>query len=347
MNLLLTGWFLLIALSLVYIIWDSFKNTPTGAVMKLAWVLVGAYTGPIGALIYSLSCRKPKDRSHDEFIAPTWKQATGSLLHCVAGDATGIILAAIIVSFFGLPNGFDLIIEYGAAFIVGLLIFQALFMISMYGDYWLAVRKTLFAETVSMNMVMLGMFPVMLILKEHVPHSDSPARLEFWGVMSVATIAAMITAYPINYWMVKRGLKHGMMSAKPKSTKPELIPVAADGAGSHGRGGAMDMAMPQPDDGGEHRGHTMKHDAMAHKTGDHTGHAMGAKPKASSAHADMEMPEHGGMDGPVDSGHGEHSRHEAASLPVGQAVGIVLGTFALLFLAIWLTSFLVPIRFSN
>ena len=64
-------------------------------------------------------------------------------------------------------------------------------------------------------MVMVGMFPTMIILMHLLPGADNPYHLLFWGVMSVATIAGMLTAYPINSWMVKHGLKHGMMSAIP------------------------------------------------------------------------------------------------------------------------------------
>jgi hypothetical protein len=210
-------WYLLTACSMVFLIWDLFTNTPAGNVMKLAWVLVVFYTGPIGLFIYLLSCRQPLPGTHDDFIKPLWKQATGSLLHCVAGDATGIILSAAIVYHFGLPNGIDLTIEYLSAFVVGLFVFQALFMLSMYGNYWLAVSKTIFVETVSMNMVMVGMIPTMVILMHNLPGSDDPTQALFWGVMSLSTMAGMITAFPINYWMVKRGLKHGMMTAIPKS----------------------------------------------------------------------------------------------------------------------------------
>jgi len=62
--------------------------------------------------------------THDQFIAAHWKQSVGSLMHCVAGDATGIILSAAIVYHFVLPNGIDLIIEYCSAFVFGLLIFR-------------------------------------------------------------------------------------------------------------------------------------------------------------------------------------------------------------------------------
>lgn len=108
----LTIWHLLTAGALAFLIWDLLTNTPASGIMKPAWVLVVFYTGPIGLFIYLLSCRQPLPGMHDTFIAPHWKQATGSLLHCVAGDATGIIISASIVYHFRLPNGIDLIIEY-------------------------------------------------------------------------------------------------------------------------------------------------------------------------------------------------------------------------------------------
>ncbi|MCP4953519.1 MAG: DUF4396 domain-containing protein [Proteobacteria bacterium] len=44
--------------------------------------------------------------------------------------------------------------------------------------------------------------------------------------MSLVTMAGMVTAYPINSWMVRRGLKHGMMSAQPKSNQKKKPQVA-------------------------------------------------------------------------------------------------------------------------
>jgi hypothetical protein len=148
------------------------------------------------------------------------------MMHCVAGDATEIIIAASITFPFRLPNGLDVFIEYSAAFIMGLFIFQALFMKStMGGNYLAAVRKTFFAETVSMNMVMVGMIPVMVILRTKIPGEDDPKTPLFWGIMSLATIAASFTAYSINSWMVGRGLKHGMMTAVPASQPADAMPM--------------------------------------------------------------------------------------------------------------------------
>ena len=242
-------WYVLTLGSVLFVICDQAVNTPSVGVMKLAWVLVILYTGPIGLFVYLLACRQPLPGTHDSYIAAHWKQTIGSMAHCLAGDATGIILSAIIVYHFKLPNGIDLVIEYLSAFVVGLLVFQALFMKSMFGSYWTAVRKTFFSETVSMNMVMVGMIPTMVILMHVVPEGDNPWNPAFWGVMSVATIIGGITTYPINSWLVARGYKHGMVSAPSKDPTPAMA-----GSGDH------DMAAMSGHDGMDMTGQTEGHD---------------------------------------------------------------------------------------
>jgi len=116
--------------------------------------------------------------------------------------------------YFDIPNGWEVVVEYTAAYLFGLFIFQALFMRSMYPNYVAAVRGTLFAETVSMNMVMAGMFPVIVAIKYHYPLASDPFLPYFWGMMSLATIVGALFAYPINAWMVGKGVKHGMMSQR-------------------------------------------------------------------------------------------------------------------------------------
>jgi Domain of unknown function (DUF4396) len=206
-------WFGLTGLSLAFVIWDSITNGVTSWVQRLAWILVTAYTGPVGAFFYLLACRRPFPGGHDRYTNATWKQAINSEMHCLAGDATGILIAASIVPAFGLSNGWDAVIEYAAGFACGLFVFQALMMLPMYGgNYLLAVRKTLFPETVSMNYVMAGMIPAMLFLAHRWEGSESPMQASFWFRMSLATIVGGILAYPVNYWLVARHLKHGCMT---------------------------------------------------------------------------------------------------------------------------------------
>ncbi len=85
-----------------------------------------------------LSSKEPRPGTHERFVAPLWKQSLGSTIHCVAGDATGIIAAAIITTAIGLPMWAETIVEYAAGFAFGLLVFQALFMRDMLGGRYLA-----------------------------------------------------------------------------------------------------------------------------------------------------------------------------------------------------------------
>ena len=249
-------WFALTAVSVAFIVWDSVTNGVTSWVQRLAWILVGAYTGPVGLVLYLLACRRPFPGGHDRYTAATWKQGVNSEMHCLAGDATGIVIAASIVPAFALANGWDALIEYLAGFVSGLFVFQALMMLPMYGGHYLtAVRKTVFAETVSMNLVMTGMIPTMVILAALWPGSEDPLQPSFWFRMSLATVVGGVLAFPVNYWLVANHLKHGCMTLPGadgpapafghRSPEPSRVVDAggAEGAGSGGEAAHAGMAM--------------------------------------------------------------------------------------------------------
>ncbi len=169
-------WFIFLLISLAFVAFDI-RTMPISWVQKLDWVFVVAYTGPFGLFFYLLTCRSPGKGLHQVYTQATWKQAVNSEVHCLAGDATGIIFAAIILSYVEMPNGLELIFEYIAAFIFGWFIFQAGMMRSMYKNYLEALKKTFFAETLSMNFVMMGMIPLMLILMHQLPFGRNPAHI--------------------------------------------------------------------------------------------------------------------------------------------------------------------------
>jgi len=204
-------WFTLTLISALYVAWDAIRNNPELTVMKWGWVLVTLYTGPVGAVLYVLSCKEPRPGEHAQFVAPLWKQALGSTIHCMAGDATGIIVAAAITLTLGLPMWLDSISEYFFGFAFGLLIFQSLFMKDMMGgSYLTAVRRSFLPEWLSMNAVMAGMIPTMVILMSKDMSAMEATSPRFWGVMSLATLVGLVIAFPVNAWLVAAGLKHGM-----------------------------------------------------------------------------------------------------------------------------------------
>ncbi len=214
----LVVWFTLATLSTAYVAWDQFRNNPEPRVMKWGFILVTLYMGPFGLLLYVLADKEPRPGEHEVFTRPLWKQGVGSTIHCVAGDATGIILAAAVTAALGLPMWVDLIVEYIAGFTFGLFIFQALFMKSMLGGtYWENVRRSFLPEFISMNFMMAGMAPVMsFLMMGRDMRAMEPTQLLFWGVMSLGVIVGFAVAYPANVWMVVRGLKHGLMTERPE-----------------------------------------------------------------------------------------------------------------------------------
>ncbi|RWK56872.1 multicopper oxidase domain-containing protein [Mesorhizobium sp.] len=284
-------WFVLAGLSTAYVTWDQFRNNPEPVVMKWGFILVTLYMGPLGLLIYVLADKEPRPGEHEAFTKPLWKQGVGSTIHCVAGDATGIILAAAITVALGLPMWIDLIVEYVAGFAFGLFIFQSLFMKSMMGGtYWENVRKSFMPELISMNFMMAGMAPVMsFLMMGSDMRAMEPTELLFWGVMSFGVIVGFIAAYPANVWMVARCLKHGLMTErepefdKARERRPEHAgmaehrhayarldehanpghggPAGNPGAGLHGSGHGSSHGNGGGRSRGSHGGHSMEPDA--------------------------------------------------------------------------------------
>jgi hypothetical protein len=78
-------------------------------------VLTTLYLGPVGAAFYILADKELRPGEHERFVAPMWKQALGSTLHCVSGDAAGVIIAATVTGLLGLPMWFDLTAEWERA----------------------------------------------------------------------------------------------------------------------------------------------------------------------------------------------------------------------------------------
>lgn len=209
-------WFVLTGLSVAFVAIDI-RSTPESPVLKWGFVLLTAYTGPLGAFLYVLGCREPLPGLHEQYVAARWRQVLGSTMHCVAGDGVGILAGAVIASILQLSGALDVALEYALGFAFGWTIFQALFMRGdAGGSYKAALRNTFFPELLSMNVLMAGMVPTMMLAMHHVHAAHDPGGPAFWFVMSMALLVGFVVAYPMNWWLVSRHLKHGMMTVRPR-----------------------------------------------------------------------------------------------------------------------------------
>lgn len=214
-------WFLLTALSLAFVALDI-RSTPEHPVMKWAFVLFTAYSGPIGAFLYVLGCREPLPGMHEQYVAARWRQALGSTMHCVAGDGIGILVGAVIGAVVSLSIAAEAALEYVLGFAFGWTIFQALFMGQMFGSYARALKGTFTSELLSMNCLMGGMIPVSNLAFADNPASHDPTEPLFWFRMSLALMVGAAFAYPMNWWLVAHHLKHGMLTVRPSGQAPAM-----------------------------------------------------------------------------------------------------------------------------
>ena len=233
-------WVVMTALSVAFVAIDI-RSTPESPVLKWGFVLVTLFTGPIGAMLYVLGCREPLPGMHEQYVAAQWRQTLGSTMHCVAGDGIGILAGAVIGGFLMMPPALDVTMEYILGFGFGLGIFQALFMRDMVGgSYTKALAASFIPELTSMNCLMAGMIPVAMILKSRVPGSASPGSPAFWFIMSMALLTGFIAAYPMNWWLVARKLKHGMLTVRPATAEHAgMAGMKAMEHGAHGGGHQM------------------------------------------------------------------------------------------------------------
>ncbi|MDQ6716776.1 MAG: multicopper oxidase domain-containing protein [Gemmatimonadota bacterium] len=227
------AWLAIAIVCAIYVAVDQFRGNPEAPVMKWGFVLITLYMGPIGLLLYIMADKEPRKGTHEEFVQPLWKQGVGSTVHCIAGDATGIISAATVTALLGLPMWVDLLVEYTFGFLFGLLIFQSLFMRAMMGGSYLEnVRRSFLPELLSMNMMMSAMAPVMIVMMMgRDMRAMWPGEPLFWFVMSIGVTAGFFIAYPINVWMVSKNLKHGLMTVRggPAKAKTKAKEKEMDG----------------------------------------------------------------------------------------------------------------------
>ena len=214
-------WFALAFPFLIFVILDI-RSTPENPILKLGFVLVTAYTGVIGAFLYVVGCREPLPGLHERYVSARWRQVLGSTIHCVAGDGIGILVGAVISSVIHVSPFFDVPIEYFLGFLFGWAIFQSLFMRDMAGgSYRRSLASTFIPELLSMNLLMTAMIPISTISLANLPGGHNPLGVVFWFIFSMALLGGLGMAYPMNWWLVSRHLKHGMMTVRPKTHDSE------------------------------------------------------------------------------------------------------------------------------
>ncbi len=197
------------------------------AVMNIVWPITALYSGPIGLLAYytvgrlstheSMQAAKERGEEPPAKRKPFWQSVGVAATHCGAGCTLGdLIVEGVILSFvsltlFGHHIFAAWIIDYIAAFLIGIA-FQYFTIKPMKnlspGEGLIAAVK---ADALSLTAWQVGMYGWMAIVTfaifGHELEKGSPV---FWFMMQIAMIAGFLTSYPVNWWLVRSGIKEKM-----------------------------------------------------------------------------------------------------------------------------------------
>jgi hypothetical protein len=216
-------WFALAAGSLGLMILDLVRRKPHTRRMKLAWVLCTVILGPFGLGAYWTASRNRKIPAGPSKTIAIWQQALGTSVYGVTANVLGIT-GAFFTIFYIQPvheAGLGSLIArfYGFPWIAGLLAFHGLHRSSFAGrSFWKWIRRRLLFNTLFTNAALIGMFPVSCILMDFCGRKLGLYRTSdvlFWGVIAAGAFAGVLTAYPLNAWMARRGF---VKWPAPKST---------------------------------------------------------------------------------------------------------------------------------
>ncbi|WP_217999748.1 DUF4396 domain-containing protein [Curtobacterium ammoniigenes] len=199
------------------------------AVMNVVWPLTMLFGSVLWLAFYFRSGRAaPRGDHADKGKRRMPVSVAVGASHCGAGCAIGDLVgefALVAVPALGALVGLhslyadkifaSWIIDFVIAFIAGV-VFQYFSIVPMRGlSFWKGVGAALKADTLSITSWQVGMYGFMalaqfVLLPAWLAGRASVLTPEFWVAMQVAMIAGFACAYPVNWWLIRIGVKEAM-----------------------------------------------------------------------------------------------------------------------------------------
>ncbi len=216
---------LVAAISAIIIARDLKHHPQSMKIMNAVWVLTALWSSLLGLVAYfgfgrergmegmeGMMGMKGMEMTMPMPMRPKWQSVTLSTLHCGAGCT----LADIIGSLFLLVVSMSLIGGWVLTYILALIIgvyFQYVAIKEMSDLPTLTIiKKALKADFLSLTAWQAGMYGWIYLLMFHFKSLTPHAALswEFWFAMQQAMLAGFVLALPMNYLLIRTGIKGGM-----------------------------------------------------------------------------------------------------------------------------------------
>ena len=213
----------LAAVCAVFVAVDECRNPQRMWIMNVVWPATASF-GTLGVLwLYFRYGRAAAGRDTPFAVSV----ATGAL-HCGSGCVLGDLLAeSLLLAFpaaavwFGWHSLFDhrmfagWVLDYLFAYALGIA-FQYFAIIpiqELTPARGLAAAAK--ADTLSLTAWQIGMYGFMAFAHFYLFATLlgvelRPGTVEFWFMMQIAMLGGFVTAYPVNWWLIRRGIKGAM-----------------------------------------------------------------------------------------------------------------------------------------
>lgn len=219
------------------------------AIMNAVWPINALYLGPIGLWAYwtmgrpmAMTQRRQEEMQHEtgghvttmpqrgkmatghgkvqvhgHGDKPFWQTVFVGVCHCGAGCTLGDVVAEFAVFFLGVTIARvairpELIGDYILAFALGIL-FQYFAIVPMrHLSPGKGIVAALKADALSLTAFEVGLFGWMLLTRfvffRAAPLHPDEAR--YWFMMQIGMALGFLTSYPMNWWLIRRGIKEAM-----------------------------------------------------------------------------------------------------------------------------------------
>ena len=157
--------------------------------------------------------------------------AASATLHCLTGCAIGEVAGLIVGTALGLTNDVTIGVSISLAFVFG------------YALSSLPLLKAGLATTTALGLVIAADTPSILTMEivdnwvmTAIPGAMNAGLVNtlFWVGMMISFVAAFLTAYPVNQYLLRRGRGHALTHAThggyPSASSPRRIPAPGTGA---------------------------------------------------------------------------------------------------------------------
>jgi hypothetical protein len=149
---------------------------------------------------------------HDHHQAQTPslnRTAWSATLHCLTGCAIGEVLGMVIGTALGWSNGATVALSVALAFLFG----YALTLVPLLKTLGVgtALKLALASDTASITVMEIVDNAIMLVIPGAMDAGLS--SLLFWASLAGSLALAAVAAFPVNRWLIARGMGHAVVHA--------------------------------------------------------------------------------------------------------------------------------------